>query len=110
MALPNISVTMNHLNAPAPTEILSQLHTLKPHLTQAYGVHKIGIFGSVARNQAHPNSDIDIVVEMQPDLLQRVRLKQALEQHFGREVDVIRYWHGMNPYLKSQIDREARYA
>ena len=47
---------------------------------------------------------------MQPDLLKRVRLQQSLAQHFGRPVDVIRYWHGMNPHLKSQIDRDARYA
>ncbi|MEB3272684.1 MAG: hypothetical protein VKJ85_02790 [Prochlorothrix sp.] len=74
---------MNHLDAPAPTEILTQLHTLKPQLVQAYGVHKIDIFSSVARNPAHPDSDIDIaidiaidiVVGMQPDLLQRVHLE-----------------------------------
>ncbi|MGA1133229.1 MAG: nucleotidyltransferase family protein, partial [Prochlorotrichaceae cyanobacterium] len=65
---------------------------------------------SVARNQAKPNSDIDIVVEMQPDLLKRVRLKEFLEKYFKRRVDVIRYWQGMNPYLKSQIDRDAYYA
>uniref|UniRef100_UPI00333FBB44 nucleotidyltransferase family protein n=1 Tax=Prochlorothrix hollandica TaxID=1223 RepID=UPI00333FBB44 len=75
-----------------------------------YRVRAIGIFGSFARNQAKPTSDIDIVVEMQPDLLKRVRLQQSLAQHFGRPVDVIRYWHGMNPHLKSQIDRDARYA
>ena len=92
------------------SEILAQLRLLKPILNQNYGVSKIGIFGSFARNQTQPNSDIDIVVEMQPDLLKRVHLKYYLEAYFGREVDVIRYWQGMNPYLKSQIDWEGYYA
>jgi len=40
-----------------------------------YGVTKIGIFGSLARDQAGHDSDIDIVVEMYPDLFRRVCLK-----------------------------------
>ncbi len=92
------------------TEIITHLKMLKPTLSKDYGVSKIGIFGSFARNQSQPNSDIDIVVEMQPDLLKRIRIKQSLEEYFGREVDVIRYWQGMNPYLKGQIDRDAHYA
>ena len=64
---------------------------------------------SVARGEATPNSDIDIVVHMKPDLLQRVRLKAELETLLGRSVDVIRYRPTMNPYLKARIDQEARY-
>jgi|GEM_PF-305606 len=91
------------------TEILTYLKILKPILNKEYGVSKIGIFGSFARNQAQLSSDIDIVVEMQPDILKRIRIKQSLEEYFGREVDVVRYWQGMNPYLKGQIDRDAHY-
>ncbi|MFM8310132.1 MAG: nucleotidyltransferase family protein, partial [Microcystis aeruginosa] len=67
------------------------------------------IFGSVAREETRPTSDIDIVVYMPPDLLKRVRLKAELENLFGREVDVIRYRDSLNPYLKARIDREAIY-
>ena len=70
---------------------------------------RIGIFGSVARGEATSASDIDIVVHMIPDLLQRVRLKAELESLFGKSVDVIRYRPSMNPYLKARIDQEARY-
>ena len=90
--------------------ILDLLRQLPPDFCDRYGITKIGIFGSVARNNARANSDIDIVVEMQPDLLKRVRLKAELEEIFGRSVDVVRYWEGMNKYLKSRIDREAQYA
>ena len=91
------------------TEIITKLRHLKPELEQRHNITRIGVFGSVARNEAHNESDIDIVVDMAPDLLKRVSLKAELELYFGKKVDVIRYWHGMNNYLKERIDREAVY-
>jgi uncharacterized protein len=93
----------------ASNDIIQKLRPLKPELEARYGVTRIGIFGSVARNQAHDGSDIDIVVDMAPDLLKRVSLKAELELLFGREVDVIRYWRGMNNHLKTRIDRGTVY-
>ena len=89
--------------------VLSELSAIKDDLTTRYEVNKIGIFGSVARNEADENSDIDIVVDMQPNILKRVNLKIELEKRFGRKVDVIRYWYGMNKHLKERIDRDAVY-
>ncbi|NMF84526.1 nucleotidyltransferase family protein [Nodosilinea sp. P-1105] len=90
-------------------QVLQRLHHHQPDLQTRYDVTRIGIFGSVARGEATPSSDIDIVVHMKPDLLQRVRLKAELEALLGRSVDVIRYRPTMNPYLKARIDQEARY-
>jgi predicted nucleotidyltransferase len=72
---------------------------------ERYAIDRLDIFGSVAREEARPTSDIDIVVDMPPDLLERVRLKAELEILLEREVDVIRYRNSMNPYLKARIDR-----
>lgn len=91
------------------TDILQKLRSLKPELEQRYGITRIGVFGSVARNEAHSGSDIDIVIEMAPDLLKRASLKAELELLFGKNVDVVRYWHGMNSFLKRRIDSEAIY-
>jgi len=90
-------------------KILQKLSAVKPDLEKRYGLTRIGIFGSVARNEAKQYSDIDVVVEMQPDLLKRVSLKDELEELFGIEVDVVRYRHGMNVFLKNRIDSEAIY-
>ena len=90
--------------------ILRELRFLKAGLSDRYKVSKIGIFGSVARNEANENSDIDIVVEMEPNMLKRASLKTELESRFGRKVDVIRYRNNMNAYLKSRIDEDAIYA
>lgn len=102
---------ITHLVNPiARDDLLEKLRALKPELVERYDVSRIGIFGSVARNNADVNSDIDIVVHMLPDILKRIRLKLELEEKFGKKVDVVRYWHGMNQYLKERIDREAMYA
>jgi len=92
-----------------PAAILNQLKRHQAYLAEHYGVTRIGVFGSVARGEATSASDIDIVVHMLPDLLQRVRLKADLESILGKPVDVIRYRPGMNPYLKARIDQEAWY-
>ena len=89
--------------------VLQEMRRLKPQLERAYGVTKIGIFGSLARNEARDDSDVDVVVEMQPDLMKRARLRTELESVFRRRVDVVRYWRGMNRFLKKRIDDEALY-
>ena len=90
--------------------ILEKLRAIKTELKEKYQVTRIGIFGSVARNEATAESDMDIVVEMEPNLLKRIGIKQELEELFGCEVDVIRYRKGMNPYLKAEIDQDGIYA
>ena len=89
--------------------ILATLAQISPVLREKYGVTKIGIFGSVARDQAGPDSDIDIVVEMYPDLFKRVYLKMELEFVLGKKVDVVRYRKRMNLFLKKRIDNEGLY-
>jgi len=92
-------------------DILCKLRNIKSDLGKNYGVTRIGIFGSVARNEANENSDVDIVVEMaEPKLFYLVHIKELLEKDFNKHVDVIRYRARMNAYLKARIDREAVYA
>ncbi len=89
--------------------VLREMRSLKPRFERMYGVTRIGIFGSLARNEARDDSDVDVVVEMQPDLMKRARLRTELESVFRRRVDVVRYWRGMNRFLKKRIDDEALY-
>ncbi len=88
---------------------LKVLREHKRGFEERYGVTRIGIFGSVARDEATDDSDVDVVVEMAPDLFGRVSLKEELETILGAKVDLVRYWRRMNHYLKSRIDREAHY-
>lgn len=92
-------------------EILEILREHKDSIADRFGITDIGIFGSVARGEAHASSDVDIVVKTKvPDLFLLVNLKEELEQLFAADVDLVRYWPRMNPYLKRRIDREVHYA
>jgi predicted nucleotidyltransferase len=90
--------------------ILAELRQLKPELNKLYGVSRLGLFGSFARDEAKAESDIDVVVEMdEPDLFTMVHIKETLEEDFQRPVDVIHYRPLMNQFLKSRIERDAIY-
>lgn len=97
------------MNSADREQVLIQLQAIKPELVKHYSISEIGIFGSIARNEAHNNSDIDVVVHMQPNMLKRARLKAKLEEIFDREVDVIRYRESMNPFLKARINQDVIY-
>jgi predicted nucleotidyltransferase len=90
-------------------QALNVLREHKKEFEEQYGVTRLGIFGSVARDEAIDPSDVDVVVEMPPDMFARVSLKENLEAILRVKVDLVRYWPRMNHYLKRRIDREAYY-
>ncbi len=89
--------------------VLRTLNAHKQELAVKYGVTRLGIFGSLARDQAGEASDVDIVVAMPPDLFQMVHMKEELEQLLGAPVDLVRLHKHLNVFLKSRIDDEAIY-
>jgi predicted nucleotidyltransferase len=93
----------------ANKKVFDTLSKVFPELKQKYGISKIGVFGSVAGSQDNIESDVDIIVEMHPDLFKRICLKNELESILGKKVDVVRYWKGMNKFLKQRIDQEGLY-
>ena len=90
-------------------EALAALKTQREILQTKFGVTRLGIFGSVARDEASELSDLDVVVEMAPDLFMMVHLKEHLQDTLKVPVDIVRYRQNMNSFLKQRIDREAVY-
>jgi uncharacterized protein len=91
-------------------DLLGILRKRKADFAVAYGVTDIGIFGSFARGEAKPDSDVDVVVKMEePDLFSMVHIKESLEEELHCPVDIIRFRERMNPFLKSRIEKEAVY-
>lgn len=90
--------------------ILAKLRHLKPELFRRYGVSRLALFGSFARDEAKAESDIDVVVELlEPDMFALVHIKEDLETDFQRRVDVIPYSDIMNSFMKTRIQSEAVY-
>lgn len=90
-------------------EILSLKKDEILKIAEKYGAHNIRIFGSAARGDDRPESDIDMLVELEENknLLDQVGLMQELEELLGRRVDIVEpcalHW-----YVKDRILSEAR--
>jgi predicted nucleotidyltransferase len=77
-------------------------------LAESYGIRRVRIFGSIARGEDRPESDIDVLVAFEPgrSLLDQVGFRQDLEEMLGRRVDVVSE-RGISPYLQDRILAEA---
>jgi len=79
------------------------------NLAAKHGAYNVRVFGSAARGKAGEDSDIDLLVEFEPDrsLLDHAALVLDLEEILGRKVDVVTekglYW-----LLRRRILKEAR--
>jgi predicted nucleotidyltransferase len=91
-------------------EIIAKLRTLKPELAREAHVSAIAIFGSVARDEARADSDVDILVEFDkvPDIFAFVDLQDQLSDLLGAKVDLSTRG-GLHPALRDRILREAVY-
>jgi hypothetical protein len=91
-------------------EALEILRRLKPSLVERYGISGIGIFGSVARDEAGPESDVDVVVRLDSGSLGTlVRIHEELEEAFGTRVDLVRYRDSLRPLFKRRLDQDCAY-
>ena len=89
-------------------QVMALLSEHLPEWRRLYGIQELALFGSLARNQASPDSDVDLCVSLDPpNPFALVHFQQAVEQQLGRRVDVVTRWPGMNPALKEEIERDA---
>lgn len=79
------------------------LRSTRKYLGEHYGVHSLTLFGSVAKNEQHEGSDVDVCVEMVPNLFNRAGVKVYLEELLNCPVDVVRLRENMSPLFKQQI-------
>ncbi len=76
---------------------------------KAYGVMRAGLFGSVARGEDSPNSDIDILVKFHgpKTLLDLVGLEYDLARLLNKKVDLVTEG-SLNPHLKDLVLKDLR--
>lgn len=76
------------------------------------GVKRLGVFGSVARNEASRKSDIDVLVEFCPKqktFNNYMKLKYLLQKTLKRKVDLVTK-PALKSQLKSTIEKDLTYA
>lgn len=98
---PDLGAVHPELLLVAATPILKALATER-------GYRKLAAFGSVARGEARPDSDIDLLVETPSGTssLSFLRFKKLIEQVLGRGIDLVDYG-GLKSTLDDDIRREA---
>lgn len=96
----NIKIIMVRLQ-----DCISVLKNFNQTFGSAYGITKLGIFGSVARGENTEESDIDMVVELNaPTLALMHDLHEALSALFHCKVDLVRLRKSLRPLCCRQIN------
>lgn len=91
-------------------EILNFLREFKYNNSEKYGILEIGVFGSIARDDASDDSDLDICIKTKtPNPFLLVHIKEEIEHRVQKHVDIIRVRETMNPFLKTRIEKEGVY-
>jgi predicted nucleotidyltransferase len=80
-------------------------------LCRRYRVKELSVFGSVARGDWGPNSDVDLLVEFVPNsgigLIEYAGLMNALSDLLGRKVDLVSK-RGLKPLIRDSVLGDAR--
>jgi len=89
-------------------EALKQKRAEIISIAERNGGRKVRIFGSVARGDSRVDSDVDFLIELEPErsLLDIVAIKQDLEDLLQMKVDVVTE-SAVSPYIRRDIVRQA---
>ena len=91
----------------AREQILHSLHEQCEALKRRYPIRRLALFGSWARGDAREDSDVDVLVDVDPSIgMGFIELAEELEQALGRHVDLVSrrairpaYWKRIEPEL-----------
>ncbi len=92
------------------TELQSRLRAFKAQRRADFALTRLGYFGSYARGEAGPESDVDIVFDTtSPNLWTTSIMKQDLEEWLNRSVDVVRLHKHLHPIFQARLERGTVY-
>ncbi len=95
---------------PQKAEVVAKLTALEQPLRQR-GVKALAVFGSVSRDAAGPDSDVDVLVDLEPgvrfSLFDLAALADFLGDHLKRKVDVVTR-AGLDPGIRDHVLSEAQ--
>jgi predicted nucleotidyltransferase len=91
-----------------PLELLQNKRDDIRRIATKHGAYNLRVFGSVARGEARPDSDIDLLIEKGPTTSSwfPAGLVLELEEMLGRRVEIVSE-KALNPYLRDRVLSEA---
>ena len=100
-------MALTHKHVMDRQDIIDKLNDMKDALRRR-GVAHLALYGSMARGEAGPDSDIDLLITLSrpsPSLIALSRLKRELSTELGRAVDITTT-PLYNPHLRREIERD----
>lgn len=87
--------------------ILLLLSEHLPEVRERFGVRRLAVFGSAARDELRPKSDVDVLVEFEGATTfdHYFSLRDVLEQVLGRRVDLVTH-HGLKPRARRHAEKD----
>ena len=87
-------------------EYIDIIRKHSPELKKQFGITSMRMFGSVARNEHHEGSDIDLFVTMPPKFFNYILAVQYLEDLLGCPIDMVQDHRNLRPFFREQIERD----
>jgi hypothetical protein len=92
--------------------ILNNLRANRERLSQEFGIERIGLYGSFARNEQTEKSDIDLAYILKPNQTlswaQKERLHRILRRKLHRKMDLVNS-RLMNPFIEYKMEKDVIY-
>ena len=88
------------------SEYIDIIRSHAKELQERFGITSLRIFGSVARNEHHEGSDVDLFAVMPPKFYNHVAATRYLKELLGCDVDLIQEHRNMRPFFRKQIETD----
>jgi predicted nucleotidyltransferase len=90
------------------SDLIGKLRQILPELKEEYSIETIEVFGSYVRGEAHPSSDLDLLVTFSevPGLFKFITLENHLSEMLGIKVDLVMK-DALKPVIGENILKEA---
>lgn len=91
-------------------EIINSLHQHKSELNEKFGIEKLALFGSFAKDEQSEKSDIDLlVVQMKKkNAITLIKAKNFISDVLGRDVD-LGLLDSLRPFIRTRVEKEMIY-
>lgn len=91
-------------------DILKALGSAMPELRAKFAIQSIAIFGSIARGDDDPKSDVDILIQFEPDarvsLFTLARVQSFLEDTLHQQIDIVEDHANLRPSFRRRIEED----
>ena len=108
MVIRNIIVTFaqKYKSMKTRSEYIQIIRAHAPELQSRFGIQSMSLFGSVARNEQHEGSDVDLFVKMPPKFFNYIEASEYLRNILECDVDLISDHRNLRPFFRKQIERD----